>query len=69
MLNVNSTSSAYVAGDGLCTLYEAVDNANSDGDGTAGDCAAGSGADLINVPAGTYCRTGSAQREIAGRGT
>ncbi len=53
-LNVNSASSAYVAGDGLCTLYEAIDNANSDGDGTASDCAAGSGADLINVPAGTY---------------
>jgi hypothetical protein len=53
-LNVNSTSSAYVAGDGLCTLYEAVDNANANVDTTAGDCAAGSGADLINVPAGTY---------------
>jgi hypothetical protein len=29
-LNVNSTSVAYVAGDGLCTLSEAVDKANFD---------------------------------------
>src|SRR3990172_5132108 len=53
-LNVNSTADTLVAGDGQCTLREAILNANGDSDTTAGDCAAGSGADLINVPAGTY---------------
>ncbi len=38
--------------DGDCTLREGIDAANSD---TAEDaCAAGSGADLISLPAGTY---------------
>jgi CSLREA domain-containing protein len=53
-LNVNSTADTLVAGDGQCTLREAIINANGDSDTTAGDCAAGSGADLINVPAGSY---------------
>jgi CSLREA domain-containing protein len=53
-LNVNSTADQLIAGNGQCTLREAVINANGDSDTTAGDCAAGSGADLINVPAGTY---------------
>jgi len=53
-LNVNSTADELIAGNGQCTLREAIINANGDGDDTAGDCPAGSGADLINVPAGTY---------------
>lgn len=45
-----------VAADGNCTLREAVAAANSD---TAVDaCAAGSGADTIVIPAGTYVLTG-----------
>jgi len=35
------------AGDGVCTLREAITNANNDTDSTSGDCAAGSGADTI----------------------
>jgi hypothetical protein len=35
-------------------LREAIDNANSDSDTTAGDCTAGSGADIIEVPQGHY---------------
>lgn len=57
-LNVNSTADELIAGNGQCTLREAIINANGDSDTTAGDCAAGSGADLINVPAGTYVLTG-----------
>ena len=53
-IDVNSTADTLVAGDGQCTLREAILNANGDSDTTGGDCAAGSGADLINVPAGTY---------------
>src|SRR5215510_11803059 len=53
-LNVNSTADPGVAGDGQCTLREALANANSDSDTTAGDCPAGAGVDLVNVPAGRY---------------
>jgi CSLREA domain-containing protein len=53
-LEVNSTADTLVTGDGQCTLREAIINANSDSDTTSGDCAAGSGADLIGLPAGTY---------------
>jgi CSLREA domain-containing protein len=51
---VNSTADELIASNGQCTLREAVINANGDADTTGGDCPAGSGADLINVPAGTY---------------
>ena len=37
---------------GQCSLIEAVNNANSDSDTSGGDCVAGSGADVINLPAG-----------------
>jgi len=40
-----------LATDGVCTLREAVLNANNDA-ATYPDCAAGSGADVINLPAG-----------------
>ena len=53
-LNVNSTADTLVAGDGQCTLREAIINANGDSDNTAGDCAAGSGPDTILLPAGHY---------------
>ncbi len=53
-LSVNDTSDSLVAGDGKCTLREAIINANSDTDSTGGDCAAGSGVDVIALPMGTY---------------
>lgn len=36
-------------GDGACSLIEAIDNANADADLSGGDCAAGSGADTIEL--------------------
>jgi CSLREA domain-containing protein len=53
-ITVNSTADNDVSGDGLCTLREAIDNANDDADTTGGDCTVGSGADTIILPAGTY---------------
>jgi len=49
----NSTEDNLVAGDGLCTLREAILNANSDTDTTLGDCPPGGGADLVILPTGT----------------
>jgi CSLREA domain-containing protein len=40
--------------DGDCSLREAIRSANSDGVDPHDDCAAGSGADTITLPAGTY---------------
>jgi hypothetical protein len=53
-LVVNSTSNTTVDADGNCTVREAVLNANADADTTTGDCLPGSGADVIEIPAGTY---------------
>ena len=44
---VNSLADTATAGDGLCTLPEAINNANANADTTSGDCAAGSGDDSI----------------------
>ncbi len=44
---VNSLADNTTAGDGSCTLREAITNANSNSDTTNGDCATGSGADTI----------------------
>ena len=54
VITVNSTADNLTAGNGFCTLREAIMNANSDTDTTGGDCVAGSGPDTISVPAGTY---------------
>jgi CSLREA domain-containing protein len=55
VITVNSTADNLTAGNGLCTLREAIINAISDLDATAGDCTAGTAApDTINVPPGTY---------------
>ncbi|MEX1253947.1 MAG: choice-of-anchor Q domain-containing protein [Dehalococcoidia bacterium] len=49
-INVNTTDDVF--DDGLCSLPEAVEAANTN---AAGDtCTAGTGADTVNVPAGTY---------------
>jgi len=57
-ITVNSAADNTTAGDGDCTLREAINNANdtTDGQTTGGDCAAGnpSGADTITLPAETY---------------
>ncbi len=54
---VNTFADELIAGDGDCSLREAVINANSDMDLTGGDCVAGSGADTIQLQAGTYVLT------------
>ncbi len=48
---VNSSTDNQTSADGLCTLREAVANANSDTDTTTGDCMAGSGTDTITFSA------------------
>jgi CSLREA domain-containing protein len=64
-LTVNSTADNVTAGDGNCTLREAITNANlaGGGDSTSGDCVAGSaGADTITFDAtlsGATIRLGS----------
>ena len=55
--SVNTTNDGIVAGDGQCTLREAINNANADSDTTGGDCMAGSGDDTISLGAGTYVLT------------
>lgn len=50
-LVVDSDGSAAIAGDGQCTLPEAMANAEANAETTAGDCAAGSGADTITFAA------------------
>lgn len=53
------------AGDGLCHLREALNNANSDSDSTAGDCATGSGHDIIMIPAAPLIMVRSGANEDA----
>src|SRR5687768_11600945 len=50
-ITVNSLGDS-VNTNGNCTLREAILNANNNA-ATCADCAAGSGADVINLPAGT----------------
>jgi predicted outer membrane repeat protein len=46
-------------GDAQCSLIEAINNANTDSDVSGGDCVAGSGADTINLPGGSFTFTAS----------
>ena len=48
IITVNTLSDASTSGDGLCSLREAITNANSASDTTGGDCAAGTGTDTID---------------------
>jgi CSLREA domain-containing protein len=59
-ISVNSLGDTVVAADSSCTLREAINNANSNSDTTSGDCVAGTGSDVIVLPAGTISVTGSA---------
>ena len=47
-VTVNSTANNTPSDDDICTLREAINNANSDSDTTLGDCLAGSGVDTIS---------------------
>jgi CSLREA domain-containing protein len=51
-----TTTADVIANDGLCSLREAIINANNNSRlfAATGECAAGSGVDTINLPAGTY---------------
>ena len=52
-ITVDSLADTTTAGDGDCTLREAIANANNDGsDTTGGDCTTGSGADVIDFSVG-----------------
>ena len=46
-ITVNSTADNLTAGDGNCTLREAMTNSNADSDSSSGDCTAGSGTETI----------------------
>src|SRR5262249_31608960 len=46
-ITVNSTADNTTAGNGQCTLREAIANANSNSDTTGGDCPTGNGTDTI----------------------
>ena len=46
-ITVNTLSDSSTAGDGLCSLREAITNANSASDTTMGDCVPGTGNDTI----------------------
>lgn len=54
-INVNTTAND-IANDGFCSVREAVESANTNASSgaAAGECAAGSGADTIDIPPGTY---------------
>ena len=60
-----NTEADTVANDGSCSLREAITAANGDAASGAatGECAAGSGADTITLPSGTYTRTRSGSGE------
>jgi CSLREA domain-containing protein len=48
-ITVNTLSDSSTSSDGLCSLREAINNANNAGtDTTGGDCVVGSGTDTIN---------------------
>lgn len=56
-ITVTTNQDNAAASDGLCTLREAITNANSDSDTTGGDCAAGSGTDTILFSIGVVSST------------
>ena len=48
-ITVNSTEDTTTAGDGNCTLREAITNANGNIDSTSGDCTAGEADPTVDV--------------------
>ncbi len=57
------------AGNGLCSLREAIMNAESDSDNSGGDCPAGSGADTIVLAAGSTYTLSTVVNTVAGQPT
>ena len=53
-LTVNTFSDELIAGNGECSLREAIINTNTDVDQSDGDCAVGDGHDVIQLGAGVY---------------
>ena len=51
-ITVTSAADNVTAGDGACTLREAILNSNANADSTAGDCVAGAGTDAIGFHIG-----------------
>ena len=49
-ITVNTNIARLIPGDQKCSLVEAILNANADSDVSGGDCAAGSGPDIIVLP-------------------
>jgi CSLREA domain-containing protein len=47
-ITVNTLADESTPSDGLCSLRETINNANSASDTTGGDCSAGTGTDTIN---------------------
>ena len=64
-ITVNGFTDALSNADGVCTIREAVLNANFN-NGSWTDCAAGSGADVINLPAGTITFSIAGTQEDSG---
>ncbi|MEM7245826.1 MAG: FG-GAP-like repeat-containing protein [Acidobacteriota bacterium] len=63
VINVTTTDDDLDAGDGECTLREAIINANMNGELTSGDCETGEGVNVVAVPAGTYVLTIAGESE------
>jgi hypothetical protein len=64
-INVTTGTDEFATGS-RCSLREAIWSANNDSVTEAPGCAAGSGADVIELPAGTYQLTRSAQSPATG---
>jgi CSLREA domain-containing protein len=66
IITVNTISDSSGSGDGLCSLREAINNANSPGTDTTGsDCAMGTGTDTINFSVSGTITLGSTLPAIA----
>lgn len=63
-ITVDTTADTATAGDGDCSLREAIDNANSDSDTTSGDCPAGTGIDTITFSVSGTIALGSSLPSI-----
>ncbi|HEX2387390.1 MAG TPA: choice-of-anchor Q domain-containing protein [Candidatus Binatia bacterium] len=65
-ITVNTLVPKIKDGDGLCSLIEAIINANNDA-ATHADCAAGSGADVIQLPAASTIKVTKSLTKYYGR--
>ncbi|MEM7245621.1 MAG: choice-of-anchor Q domain-containing protein [Acidobacteriota bacterium] len=65
-INVTTTADDLTAGDGQCSLREAIINANRNDELTSGDCETGEGVNVVAVPAGHYVLTIAGENEDFG---